>query len=105
IAAQLNELAVPTFGKSKGWHRTYVKKIQENPSVIGTLVPHTVRYEEGKRVRHPEPPIEGYYPAAVSKELYETVRSQSGEAKAPPVRKTGVAHLLAGLAKCGVCGE
>jgi len=46
IAEALNlEGVAPFSGKAHGWHRSYVKKLLDNPAVIGTLVPHSTTHE------------------------------------------------------------
>ncbi len=106
IALTLNREKVPTFGGAKMWHRSYVKKILENPAVIGTLIPHRLDYSDGMKKRVALEQVEGYYPAVVERELYERVHSMRQGNKAPGRRgrKGKLNNLLAGLARCPVCG-
>lgn len=111
IAHMLTTEGVQTFGdgnrKSSVWQRSYIKKILSNPAVIGTLVPHSTRVVNGKRVRDPLPPVKDYYPAAVSVEDWERVNGVGSPASSPRMRgKTGeVSSLLASLATCPLCGS
>ena len=105
IAESLNREGVEPFGSSQGWHRSYIKKILENPSVTGTFVPHKMIYEGSKRIRQPQEPVRGYFPAVVSLEDFERLQAANRNRRAPKgSHKTGVSHLLAGLAKCPLCG-
>lgn len=105
IASWLNSNRIPTFGSSDGWHRSYVHKILLNPAVIGVLIPHENEYIDGKRVRRPLDPIPGYYPAVVSKEIFDSVQDANQDGTTPPARSSGVAHLFAGLARCPLCNS
>lgn len=107
IAEALNREGTPTFGKAKLWHRSYVKKILGNPAVTGTMVPHQVDFQEGRRVRKPLAPVPDYYPAIVSQEDFQRVQAQlmagrtNNRGGATGVK---VQSLLAGLARCPLCG-
>lgn len=70
IAKTLTREGVPTFGRSKAWHMSYIKKILNNRAVIGEFCP--AMFRSGKRVFFD--PIPGYYPAALTRELYATVQ-------------------------------
>jgi DNA invertase Pin-like site-specific DNA recombinase len=101
IAETLNVEGVPVFGAGKFWHRSYVKKILESPTVIGTLIPHELHHRDGKRVRVAKDPVPHYYPAVISDEAWEAVRAMSQgrkRVKASPVSP------LAGLVRCALCG-
>ncbi len=105
IAETLNKEGVKPFGRSQGWHRSYIKKILENPSVTGVFVPHKIVYEGNKRIRQPQEPIKGYFPAVIEKEDFEQLQAASRNRRAPKGSyKANVSHLLAGLAKCPICG-
>jgi DNA invertase Pin-like site-specific DNA recombinase len=111
VAAALNGERVPTFGDgprkpASHWHRSYVVKLLRSPSVGGTLIPHTVEHEAGKRLRKPQAAVEGYYPEVVPRELYERVQAlrmdtpspQRGRHAAGPMQ-----NVLGGLARCPHC--
>jgi DNA invertase Pin-like site-specific DNA recombinase len=63
ITKRLNKQGIPTFGKSKGWQRSYVSKIIRSRAVIGEYQPCKLS-PEGKR----EPvgdPIQNYFPKII----------------------------------------
>lgn len=106
IAETLNKEGVACFGKAAHWHRSYIKKIIENPAVVGRFVPHEVEFSSsGKKVRRPLQPIEGYFPSVVSLEVFDSVQARKQAGRAPIDRgEYALSNLLAGLAKCPVCG-
>ncbi|MGB6342827.1 MAG: recombinase family protein, partial [Xanthobacteraceae bacterium] len=67
ITRRLNQRHVPHFGRSKGWHNSYVNKILTNRAVFGEFQPH--KMHNGKRVPDGEP-IRNYFPPIVEKELF-----------------------------------
>ncbi|WP_449410597.1 recombinase family protein [Methylobacterium komagatae] len=98
ITSILNKEGVPAFGGGRLWHRSYVKRVLENPAVIGTFTPH--RMVDGHR--EPMEPIRSYFPAIISPETFEAVRALDRPVgKAPP---TAMASIFSGLAKCEECG-
>ncbi|TAU55729.1 recombinase family protein [Rhizobium leguminosarum] len=109
IAARLIAENTPPFGRAEMWHRSYVKKILENPAVIGRFTPHTLSVVDGRKVRTPLEAIEGYFPAVVNVDTFERVAAMSSkrglnialanDAAVP------TANVLAGLAKCPACGS
>ncbi|MDR6831542.1 DNA invertase Pin-like site-specific DNA recombinase [Bosea sp. BE271] len=103
IAETLNTEGVPCFGTAAHWHRSYVKKLLANPAVIGTLVPHELIYEEGKRLRKAHEPVLGYYPPIVEEALFQRVQAQRMDKRAPSVRAGVVANIFGGLARCPLC--
>lgn len=105
IADTLNREGVRVFGRGKHWHRSYIKKILENPAVIGQFTPHRMEVINGKRVRVPAEPVEDYFPQVVSLEVFEQVSSLASGRAAPSKTKGAMANILAGLAKCPQCGS
>ncbi len=105
IANRLNAEGVECWGwgKRKGdqWHRSYIKKLIENPATYGSFVPHTWTETGGERVRVAMEPMEGYYPAVVSREEFEQANQRGG--RAPHHRSGVVISMLAGLATCPIC--
>ncbi|MHB2211679.1 recombinase family protein [Methylobacterium sp. CM6257] len=98
ITSILSKEGVPAFGGGRLWHRSYVKRVLENPAVIGTFTPH--RMVDGRR--EPMEPIRDYFPAIISAETFEAVRALDRPVgKAPP---TATASIFSGLAKCEECG-
>lgn len=106
IAADLNREGVEPWGRGKYWQRSYVAKILANEAVTGTLTPHTLDYIDGKRTRTPREPVRGYYPPAISEELWAEVRAISDGKPQPRGRHASrpVTHMLARLAACPFCG-
>ncbi|MEM8819800.1 MAG: recombinase family protein [Pseudomonadota bacterium] len=107
IARQLNAEGVPCFGRGAFWHRSYIHKTLDNPAVVGTFVPHTLEFVDGKRQRKPQEPVEGYYPAIVDEDSFRRVQAQRLDTRGPVVRQgaKGVTSLFAGgLARCPDCG-
>ncbi|MFO1072182.1 MAG: recombinase family protein [Geminicoccaceae bacterium] len=116
IARQLNEAGVPTWGHlgsriGQHWHRSYINRLLNNPAVIGTYVPYRAASEEKRAARPAALPVPGYFPAVVPEELYQSVQAMlAGKApqdRAAPDRTKGSSppsHLLAGLARCPICG-
>jgi len=105
IAVRFNVEEVPCFGDAQRWHRSYVKKIRENPAVIGTMVPHKLDHTGGKRVRVPLDPVPGYYPAAVDAASWEAVQALRTGLRAPRSgsKPAPLGNLLASLARCPKC--
>lgn len=105
IAYTFNMEAHDTFGRSKMWHRSYIKKILESPGVTGTLIPHLVEHENGRSVRKPLDPIPGYYPAVVDEDTFQRVQAMRSAIGHPKTKgKAPVNNVLSGLARCPHCG-
>lgn len=108
VADTLNRESVAVFGRGKMWHRSYIKKLLENPAVIGRFTPHAVqRPDEGGKVRVPSSPIDNYFPAVVDRDTYDAVQGLGrGGAAIPREQSHGRSvpvHMLAGLATCPLC--
>src|SRR5579871_4673615 len=104
IALNLNREKVPTFGDADVWQRSYVKKILENPAVVGTLIPHRLTYVNGKKSREPLAPVEGYYPPVIARDQFDRVQSMRVGSKAARGGRAKLSNVLAGLARCPNCG-
>lgn len=104
IASRLNQDGTPVFGRGKFWHRSYISKILENPALVGTLVPHELSHENGKRRRLPLEPVLDYFPAVVTQEEWASLSGLAAGRK--PVTRQGreIKNILAGLATCASCG-
>jgi hypothetical protein len=107
IAHWLNERGVPTWGGASHWHRSYVKRILTNPAVIGTFTPHQKLDDgTGNRRRKPLNPIENYFPAAVEREMFDTVALRFATiASRGRHANRAVRSLFAGVLKCSRCGS
>lgn len=107
IAETLNRERVAPFGRGTFWHRSAVAKILRTSTVIGTLTPGRLDFSDGTKKRVTEEPVPGVYPAVISEPNWLAVRAmKDGSAAAVRGRhaQAGVAHILAGLAKCPDCG-
>ena len=102
LTKRLNETRVPTFGKSKGWHSSYVAKILANRAVIGECQPH--RMVAGKRVPDGEP-ISDYFPRVVSEELFYRAQNARSHRKISGSGRKGpsISNLFSGLLVCSYC--
>lgn len=107
IAQDLNRQGAACFGRAKHWQRSYVHKIIGNPACFGQLVPHAYDYSSGRKQRTPTgEPLDGYYPAVVTRETFEQAQDlDRGAAYAGKPRAGYVVSLLAGLAVCPLCGS
>ncbi len=108
IARRLNDSGEAPFGRAREWHRSAVAKLLEFPAVVGTLTPGRMDHTGGRKRRVLEAPIANAFPAIVSESDWLAVRAiKSGSAAAVRGRHAGkgVAHILAGLAICPVCGS
>ncbi len=106
IATIFNEEGIPVFGRSNGWHHSYIHKIIHNDATIGTYRPMKETRENGKRVRVPDgEPIENYYPPVIESVDFLQVQAIKHGSKRPRGR-TGrrFSNLLTGLVYCGNCG-
>ena len=111
IAAGVTADGVPTWRGGEGWHRTYVRKIVDSTTVVGTLTPHvTERLDGGGTARRPiGEVIEGYYPPVIDLETWHRARSLVGTRAAAGTSGRGrhagtpVRHVLAGIARCPLC--
>lgn len=103
IARTLTEEHVPTWGTGKVWQKSYISKIQKNPAVYGGYVPHVVEHEGTKAVRTPVGLIEGYYPPAIAKDVFDAVQAMKG-GHAQSRAKGATQNIIAGLGACPLCG-
>ena len=106
IAETLNREGVKPWGSATHWQRSYVSKILGNPAVIGTMTPHLMDHDGAVKRRRALDPLEGYYPAAVSRETWSHVRAlqEAGAATRGRPAVSPVSNMLAGLAACPSCG-
>jgi DNA invertase Pin-like site-specific DNA recombinase len=102
ITQRLNKRRVPHFGKSNGWHPSYVSKILKNRAVIGEFQPH--RLVDGER-RPDGDAVKGYFPAVVDEHLFYRVqlglheRLERGAGR----KGAGVSSLFSGMLTCAYC--
>ena len=107
IAAAFNQEGVPVLAKGVRWHRSTVSKVLRNPAVLGKLTPGRIEYVDGHRLHLKEEAVAGAFPAVISEADWLAVRAlKDGRAGAQRGRHAGapIAHYLAGLARCPLCG-
>jgi hypothetical protein len=106
VARALNENRTPRWGKALYWHSSYIRKILSNGAAVGTLAMHRSSEDEttGARRDKLEGTVEGYFPAAVEREVFDRVnaRAQTLAARGRNADKP-VRSLVAGVAKCSAC--
>lgn len=104
LERQFNREGIPAFGRSAGWHASYIKKILGNEAVFGRLQPHTTKQIEGKRVPVGDY-VDGYYPVIIDSETFYRAQAMRQERRIPGGRTVAkFSNLFTGLVKCGVCG-
>jgi len=74
IAKRLNQQNVKTFGKSRGWHPSYIIKLLKNRAAIGTYEPTRVGGSPANEQQSAEHRVEEYFPAAVDAGLFYRVQ-------------------------------
>ncbi len=108
IAAELNRQRIEVFGRGERWHRSYIAKMLHDRSTIGEYQPN--RMVAGGRREAAGEAVEGYFPAVVDPETFERVdevrreRADSVKPRNTATLRGPATHMLAGLAKCPLCG-
>ncbi|MBP0111340.1 recombinase family protein [Bradyrhizobium vignae] len=114
IARDLNQLGVPTWGRSgrqrtaDHWRTSYIRKVLTSSAPIGTFTPHTTTHDETTRARRDEPmtPVENLFPAAVDADLYWRVhRKLSTTAARGRNAKQPAKSIVSGIMFCANCGH
>ena len=108
IAAAFNYEGMPVLHNGVRWHRSTVCKVLRNPAVLGKLTPGRIEYVDGQRLHLKEEAVAGAFPAVVSEADWLAVRAlKDGRAAPQRGRHAGrpVAHYLAGLTRCPLCGS
>jgi DNA invertase Pin-like site-specific DNA recombinase len=104
ITRRLNEQKVPHFGKSQGWHQSYISKILKNRAVLGEFQPHKI--VDDKRQPDGDHPIQGYFPNIVSEETFNRVQYGLAQRRNNGAGRKGknYSNLFSGLPiKCQHC--
>lgn len=101
IARHLNATGIPTFGTENGWYQSIIKLVLKRADVVGVFQPH--RIVDGKRVPDGDA-IEGYFPAAIDKELFLRVQTIRHLVSKPGRKGDTFANLFAGICHCAHCG-
>ncbi len=108
IAEAFNREKVKAFSADR-WHRSYVKKLLDNPAVIGRLIAHTMEYEDGRKVRKPVAQADNHFPAAVTMDDWNRVQAMrdtgasGSRSRAAPSGTAPLQNILASLARCPLC--
>lgn len=100
----LNERNIPTFKGAEYWEPSIISKILRNPATYGFYQPQ--KQGTGKRDLIPAgEPIEGYFPAVVSRETFEQCQRITEANNTRKGRKGKLfTNLFTGLLKCVDCG-
>ncbi len=100
----LNERNIPTFKGAEYWEPSIISKMLRNPATFGFYQPQ--KQGTGKRDLVPAgEPIEGYFPAIVSRETFEQCQRITEANTTRKGRKGKLfTNLFTGLLKCAHCG-
>lgn len=92
----------PSNNLNKGWHKSYVQKILNNPAVCGVFNPH--KMVEGKRVAT-DIIVEDYFPVIISKSDFELSQARQKQRGVNGAGRKGdvFSNVFMGLLKCGYC--
>lgn len=115
IVKALNRDNIPVFARTsrngipaKQWHVSYIRRLLENPAVIGTYSVYTTEHEGKKKVRRQAgDPILNYFPAIIDEDTFQ--RAQAIRLDTPsPLRgrnanREDVKNLFGGVVRCGLC--
>ena len=103
LARQLNERGETPWGRSKGWHSSYITKILDNRAVLGEYQPHTGRGKDRKPVGEP---VLDYYPAIIDENIFYAAKGARGTRLKGGGRKgESFSNLLTGLCYCKDCND
>ena len=107
ISRRLNKSSLAPFGKSRGWHSSYIIKILRNRAAIGEYRPTKVDGKTVTEVEVSQYTIGNYYPPIVSDDLFYRVqrglsdRRQTGRGR----KGQNFTNLFTGLKmSCAHCG-
>ncbi len=112
IVCRLNGDKIPSFRAgekrkrpSVGWQTSSVANIIQNRAVLGEYQPHTGSHKLRNRKPDGEP-IPDYYPQIIDHDVFWRAQASVESRKKRTAGRRGDrgAHILQGLAKCGVCG-
>jgi DNA invertase Pin-like site-specific DNA recombinase len=116
ITVALNREGIPPFirensqGKHQApqWHRSTIRRILENPAVIGMYTPHVTEHVDGKKRRKAaQKPIPGYFPSIVDEDTFQRAQALLLDTPSPLRGRNAygvVKNLFGGVARCGRCG-
>jgi DNA invertase Pin-like site-specific DNA recombinase len=105
----LNRAGIPPFSRAAKWRRGMIPQIFRTRAVIGVYQPFIYTSENGKRrrVRAPEDPIEGYYPAIISQSLLDQYIRSLRARDTRQGKRNGIptTNLLSRMGRCATCGD
>lgn len=97
VVSRLVKEKVPAFGPSDHWNRTYVRKLLCWPAVYGEMQPYL--FTDGVRAKTGRP-VQGYFPAVVTREEYEEARVAMRSRRGTEGRASSLdANLFTGLVR------
>ena len=110
ITTKLNQQNIKSFRSKAAWHKASVHGLLKNPTVTGTYIPHFMHYENGKRIRVPEPPIKNYYPRIISQKTWNKAHElrRLRSIKHEPENKMfygQIRNIFGRIARCPKCGN
>lgn len=94
----------PPKDKAKGWHKSYVQKILNNPAAYGEYQPHSYRGKDRVSVGDSIP---DYFPAVVTKEVFDLSRARMEQRRIGGARRKGdgFANVFTRIIHCDHCGH
>lgn len=115
VVKDLNRDGVPVFSREgrgrqgKQWHVSYIRRILENPAVIGTYTVHTLEHEGRKKTRRKAgAPIPNYFPAIIDEDTFQRAQAIRLDTPAPLRGRNAnreVKNIFGGVVQCGRCGS
>ncbi|BCS97850.1 site-specific recombinase [Desulfoluna limicola] len=97
----LNQEGVPTWGRGKGWHQSYVSKILHAKAVTGEFQPHLKR--DGKKIPAGDP-VPDYFPRIIDDETFFQAQEKLKKNTHYSGKTGNIRNLFGRISKCGYCG-
>lgn len=117
IVKALNQEGVPVFSRkgrngiqAQRWHLSYIRRILENPAVIGTHTVYTLEHEGKRKIRRKAgESIPDYFPAILDEDTFKRVQALRLDTHSPlrgkNANREDTKNLFGGLSRCGRCGS
>lgn len=108
VARKLNGRNESTWGSSKIWHESYIKKLLNNRSVLGEFQPMRYLYDGEKRTKVRDGDlVPSYYPKVIEPNLFAEAQLAKSKRKLNGAGRKGGSNsnIFTGLLKCGICGS
>ena len=103
IAKQLNREGVPAWGKSNGWHFSYIQRILRSRTVLGEYQPRRRERQGKRRLIDIGEPIKEYYPAVIDQLTWQKAQVRK-QTNTPGQFGQSTGNLFSGLAFDGNSG-